>query len=191
MKSIENVVSNELIIKNSKFITYLFPLTSSNIFPIIEGLKEKHPKATHYCYAYIYDDVSHFSDDGEPSNTAGLPLFMVLDKNQLNHVLVVVIRYFGGIKLGAGGLVRAYTKAITSCLENAKMVQLIPGYFVKIISNYQDSKKLDYLLKDYSIVSREYLDDVITIVEIPKDQIDKIQSFSYEILKEEYILKSY
>ena len=87
----------------------------------LEELKKQHKKATHICYAYVYNkgEVSEkCSDDGEPNGTAGYPILQVIKKKNLNNILVVVVRYFGGIKLGAGGLMRAYTKACAEVLND-------------------------------------------------------------------------
>lgn len=190
MKTIDQVITSQLIVKNSKFITYLFPLNSSDISSYLDRLKEEYPKATHYCYAYIFDDIYRYSDDGEPSNTAGLPLYNVLEKNNLNHILVVVIRYFGGIKLGAGGLVRAYTKSITSTLENVLFVSLKEGVVIRIHSSYLNVKSLDYLLRNYTITSKEFLDEVFYTVEVPKEDLSLFHSYTYEVLEEIYIKDS-
>ena len=112
MKTIKNDNSNELIIKNSKFITVLIKIdTNTDINNILENIKEKYPKATHYCYAYITEDSKKSSDDKEPSGTAGMPIYSILEKNNLNNKMICVVRYFGGTKLGAGLLTRSYLKS--------------------------------------------------------------------------------
>ena len=111
-------------IKKSKFYGYLYNVNSANdVAKILEDLKKEHKKATHICYAYkIVDGVEiiKFSDDGEPSGTAGRPMLNVIEKKNLKNVLICVVRYFGGIKLGAGGLVRAYTKCASSLFVEEK-----------------------------------------------------------------------
>ena len=107
MNSVKNN-EHTIIIKNSRFICYIYKV--DNIDEINKTLSEtrvKYYDATHCCYAYILDNIKKESDDGEPSGTAGIPMLQVLEKNNLNHVLCIVVRYFGKIKLGAGGLVRA------------------------------------------------------------------------------------
>ena len=103
-----------LEIKKSKFYGFLYEISNQEqVSEILQQLKKQHKKATHICYAYkIYDgaEIVKFSDDGEPSGTAGRPILGVIEKKGKTNVMVVVVRYFGGIKLGAGGLVRAYTK---------------------------------------------------------------------------------
>ena len=112
------MIENEIIIKKSKFITKLYEIDNTDcISEIIDNLKKEYKKATHICYAYIVNGQEKAVDDGEPSGTAGRPILNVLQKRKENNKLVVVIRYFGGIKLGAGGLVRAYTKSASEILK--------------------------------------------------------------------------
>ena len=111
MFSIENNLDNTIIIKKSKFITKLYKINNINeINNILYNLKKEYKDATHVCYAYILNEIEKCSDDGEPNKTAGLPILNVLKKNQLNYILAVVIRYFGGTLLGSGLLTRTYTK---------------------------------------------------------------------------------
>ena len=113
MLSVKNN-TNTIIIKNSRFICLLYQVNNiEEINKYLDEAKKTYKDATHYCYAYIIDNISKCSDDGEPSNTAGLPMLQVLKHNNLNNVLCIVIRYFGKILLGAGGLVRAYSKSVT------------------------------------------------------------------------------
>ncbi|MBE7075223.1 MAG: YigZ family protein [Clostridiales bacterium] len=111
----------ELIEKKSKFYGYSYNVTSAKqVEAILLDLKKEHKKSTHICYAYnIKSDVvlAKACDDGEPSGTAGRPIFNVIDKKNISNILVVVVRYFGGVKLGAGGLVRAYTKCASMAVE--------------------------------------------------------------------------
>lgn len=107
-----------LEVKKSKFIGYCYEVdTVEEVNAILEDLRKEHKKARHLPYAYRIDGQIKKSDDKEPSGTAGMPILNILDKNNLNHVLVVVVRYFGGIKLGAGGLVRAYSNATKACTK--------------------------------------------------------------------------
>lgn len=112
----------EIEIKKSKFISYSFKVeTLEEVKHILEEIKSKNKKATHVCYAYVISGTEFLAkafDDGEPSGTAGKPILSVIQKQNLTNVLVVVVRYFGGIKLGAGGLVRAYSKAASLALND-------------------------------------------------------------------------
>ena len=118
MNTIENDVKDEYIINKSKFITHV--LKVKDIIDCKEkiiNIKNEYKDATHNCFAYVIDNTKRFSDDGEPSGTAGMPILNVIESNNLNHVLIIVTRYFGGIKLGAGGLFRAYMDAANKVCE--------------------------------------------------------------------------
>ena len=168
MYSILSKTTTLLEINKSKFYCELIPINSLNdIDNIINDIKDEYKSATHYCYAYIFDNTKRFSDDGEPGGTAGMPILNVLEQNNLNHVLAVVIRYFGGIKLGAGGLVRAYTNSVSDTINNSKIIELIEGKQISIEFTYDNSKQIDYLLKDYEIVNKEYSTNIKYIINIP------------------------
>ena len=143
MFTIKNDLNGELIVNKSRFITYVYKV--NNVLEVnekIDALKAKYKDATHYCYSYIIDNIKRFNDDKEPSHTAGMPILNVLESKNLNYVLAVVVRYFGGIKLGAGGLIRAYTKSLTETIKNSKIVEIEKGLEVKIIINYDMQKSL-------------------------------------------------
>ena len=157
MLSIKENTNNEIVINKSKFITYLIIINNeTEVEDELNNLKKKHTGATHYCYAYICGNIKRFNDDGEPSGTAGVPILSVLENNNLNNVLCVVIRYFGGIKLGAGGLVRAYRNSVVDCLKTANIIELIDGFKLKIEFKYDQSNKIDYLLKDSLIIDKSF-----------------------------------
>lgn len=187
MKTITEISTSEIIIKNSRFITVLFPIIeNTNIKELINEVKITYPKATHYCYAYITENYQKSSDDGEPGGTAGLPMLNVLIKENIMNVLAVTVRYFGGIKLGAGGLVRAYTKSVKEAILNAKTMTVEKGYKVRIETTYSEQKNLDYVLKDCEIISKEYQEMITYDVLISKDKIDILSNYKYEIIGEEY-----
>ena len=107
-----------LEIKKSKFIAYYYEVDNVlEVTEILEELKKEHKKARHIPYAYKIDGYIKKSDDKEPSGTSGMPILNIIDKNNLNHVLIAVVRYFGGIKLGAGGLVRAYSNSAKEVIK--------------------------------------------------------------------------
>lgn len=190
MKTISEKITNELIIKNSKFITIIYPITSiENIQGLIDETKLVYPKATHYCYAYIIDDIKRSSDDKEPSGTAGTPMLNVLTKENYTNILVITVRYFGGIKLGAGGLVRAYSKSVKEALNIATTIDLELGYRVQITASYSKQKELEYLLKNALIIKKEYQEKIEYEVLISKDSIQLLNNYDHQILKEEYIPK--
>jgi uncharacterized YigZ family protein len=124
MLTINNDIENEIIIKKSKFITKLYYIEDVNkIDEIIGNLKKEYKKSTHICYAYIIGSYAKAVDDGEPSGTAGKPILNVLQKKNVNNILCVVIRYFGGVKLGAGGLVRAYTNSTSEAFKLTEIIE--------------------------------------------------------------------
>lgn len=175
MKSIKEKSISELEIQKSKFITVLYPI--HNIEEVKEALleaKKEFPNATHYCYAYILDQNERCSDDGEPSKTAGMPMLNVLKMQDYQHILAIVVRYFGGIKLGAGGLVRAYTKAMTTALENIIPVSLIPGNRYEISFSYEQLKDIDHLLKNVLIKEKIFGEAIQYQIDLPIESSESI-----------------
>ena len=190
MKTIVSDITSEIIIKNSRFITVLVKIDdNTDIEKILSDIKIKYPKATHYCYGYITENYKKSSDDGEPGGTAGIPILSLLEKENIINVLAVVVRYFGGIKLGAGGLVRAYTKSVKEAINVVELVELIPGYEVSITFNYDKQKDIDYLLGNYEIINKEFLDKVIYTVLLPCTDIDVLNQYDYEIINNLLIKK--
>ena len=189
MKSLNNKTVGELIIKNSRFICLLIPIESDDIFDILESIRMEYPKATHYCYAYIFHDSYHSSDDGEPGGTAGIPILNVLQKENIINVLCVVVRYFGGIKLGAGGLVRAYTKSVTDTIKISSFHEMEMGYKVKLQFSYEEEKNLLYLLKNCEILEKEYLDSITYICYVNQSTLDKLNRYNPFIIDTCYIKK--
>lgn len=193
MKRISNNIENTIIIKNSKFITNLFIVENiEEVNKYLNLIKDKYRDANHNCYAYIVDNIRKCSDDGEPSGTAGIPMMKVLEHKDLNNVLAVVTRYFGGIKLGAGGLVRAYTNSVSKALDIVNIIDTIKGYNIDIIFNFNDIKHIDYLLKDIKILNKEYKDIVKYNLNASNNLLEilKQNNIKYNIIKEIYIEKN-
>ena len=189
MLSINKNITYEYIINKSKFITKLFYIDDiNNINRIIDNVKNEYKDATHYCYAYIIDSKCKANDDGEPSGTAGMPILNVLQKNNLNNILCIVIRYFGGIKLGAGGLVRAYANSVSEALIN-NIIEYQEGYLIKIIFPYSYINRINFLLKDYDIIYKEFNDDILYEFMISKNDYKEIEKklINSSIIKECYI----
>jgi len=127
----------EYIVKKSQFITYIYPIESKEqIACHLKALKEQYPDARHICYGFLVGKHSGMSDDGEPSGTAGKPIFSILQHHDLVNTLAVVVRYFGGTKLGAGGLIRAYGQSVNQCLSQVELVEQIPKSTIEIIYNF-------------------------------------------------------
>lgn len=194
MKSIEKTITNTIIIQKSKFICKLIPV--SNIQEIkkeLENIKEEFPLATHYCYAYICNSDKRCSDDGEPSGTAGMPILNVLEKQELNHILCIVIRYFGGIKLGAGGLVRAYSGAVTEALKSSNIVELELGKQITCTFPYSSEKQFLYLIGNTEIINKDYEEEITYVINIGnsfyKNIKNSLNSIAKTIIKKEVYIK--
>jgi uncharacterized YigZ family protein len=184
MKSITDEIVYSYEIEKSKFITVINKVNSKDeIESIMKDIKNKYKDATHYCYAYVIDDIKKSSDDGEPGGTAGVPIMESLNAYNLNYILAVVIRYFGGIKLGVGGLTRAYRKAINDALVNNKdkIIELIDGYIIKISTTYDKQKDIEYKYK--RILNKEYNENVIYTLEVDIIEYNDIKD-KYKILEE-------
>ena len=192
MYTIKENVENLLEIKKSKFITRLYKVYSvDEAVKILKDVREEHKDATHCCYAYRIGNIQKFSDDGEPGGTAGLPMMDMMQKKEIDYVLCVVIRYFGGIKLGAGGLVRAYANSIREALQRIELKELSPGYLIEIKTNYENNSTLSNMIKKEDIISLDYGTDIVYKIRILKDDLEKFSRFSPIILEEILIEKNF
>lgn len=176
MKTISKNIENEIIINKSRFICKLVKVYSEeDVMNALNSAKEEYKDATHYCYSYIINNTERFNDDGEPGGTAGMPILNVLKQNELNYVLCIVIRYFGGIKLGAGGLVRAYTKSASECLNVSTLKELKIGFSIKILFDYDKVKLIDYTLNNIDIKDKTFVDKITYTFDISNENYDKIK----------------
>lgn len=173
LKTIKNNGIAEIIEKKSKFIGQAFYVESKEkAEEIIKETRKKYSGARHNCYAYSIleenTESTKSSDDGEPAGTAGMPILNVIKENNLKNILVIVTRYFGGILLGTGGLVRCYTKATTESIKNASVVEKEIGYEIKFVTNYNKQEELKYYLKQNlcNIIDTTYLEKIEIIAEI-------------------------
>jgi uncharacterized YigZ family protein len=182
--TIEDAVTIELIEKKSRFIGSIFPVSKEDeVSQILTSLKSKYKDAGHHCYAYNIGNREGFTDDGEPSGTAGKPILSVVRGSGLTNVLVVITRYFGGTLLGTGGLVRAYSESTKLAIENAKRISLVYGYKVLIQVEYSDLKKLQYSLEQRSIKELEstFTDKVSIVVEISEEKLPNLDELVREL----------
>ena len=181
-KTIKENTSAQIIEKKSKFIANVFYVESAKDVEVnINNIKKKYYDAKHNCFAYIIMDenarkIKKTSDDGEPQGTAGMPILEILEKNNLCNVLVVVTRYFGGILLGTGGLVRAYSGATLEAFKNIQFVDKTIGFEVKIEVSYKNLVELKYNLykENIKILDINYNENVELLVEIPEKTRDII-----------------
>lgn len=184
MKSISSKVISTIEIQKSKFICILLPLQQVDDVKLeIESIKQEYKGATHYCYAYIFDQTKRFSDDGEPGGTAGMPILKVLENQELNHILAVVVRYFGGIKLGAGGLVRAYTNSVVESLEQSNKIELIYGKRIELSFPYNQEKKILSLIHPYEVLEKKYEEEIHYIIFLPDTYLSNLENYNYQILE--------
>ena len=182
-KTIKENVSAELVEKKSKFIANLFYIESrEEAEDIIKMQKKKYYDARHNCYAFrvLEEDgiIEKSSDDGEPSGTAGAPMLNILSKMEITNVLVIVTRYFGGILLGTGGLVKAYSNSTKLALEKAEISILEEGFVYKLELNYSDLENFKYFMKnnEIKILKEEYFENVKLSIFMPKNKIDCLNS---------------
>ena len=175
MYSLSNNIENTIEIKKSKFITKLYKVNNiEEINEILDKTNKEFNDATHVCFAYILPNTEKCSDNGEPNGTAGMPMLNVLKKKNLTNILAIVIRYFGGIKLGAGGLVRAYSNSITETLKLIDIIELQEGYLIELEFNYDQNKLVDYILNDIKIISKEYNNNIIYKFYLNNEQLSFI-----------------
>ena len=175
-KSIKEEAIAEIIEKKSKFIAVIKPVnTKEEAEKELENVRKKFYDAKHNCYAYIVDNYEKYSDDGEPSGTAGAPLLTLLKNEELKNVIVVVTRYFGGILLGTGGLVRAYTESAQKALENAEIVKKDYGNKYILELNYNNLNEFQYLCKKLKIriIDMKYMENIQIIIETT-DEVKKL-----------------
>lgn len=141
--------------KNSKFYGYAFPVTNvKQVKEILEFLKKKHYSARHWCYAYqIGTEKLSFraNDDGEPNNSAGMPIYGQIQSFEITNILIVVVRYFGGIKLGVGGLINAYRTGAQLAIENSKIIEKTINKDYLIIFDYKNMNKVMRIIKEKNI----------------------------------------
>lgn len=159
--TVSEQTENVIVIERSKFICNVKGVEDENeAKEFIEVVRKKYSLANHNCYAYIADDkglIQKFSDDGEPQGTAGLPMLEVLKNKRMYKTVAVVTRFFGGIKLGTGGLTRAYGGSVTEALEKAKIADMQPAVIFELAVDYDLYSPLLKILGKYSAVALETL----------------------------------
>lgn len=191
LKTIKENTSAEILEKKSKFIANLYYVQSQEeAEEKIKEIRKKYHDARHNCYAYTIMTkegiINRMSDDGEPSGTAGNPMLNILLKKELINVVVIVTRYFGGILLGTGGLVRAYSDATIEAIEKADFVVEELGYEIQLTVNYQEFEKIQYYCEKNKlfITNVEYGEKIKCNIEVSEEEKNRIIN-----LKEEAALK--
>ncbi len=177
---------DSFIEKRSEFIGYIAPVrTNDEAVAFINSIKAEHRKAKHNVYAYILreDNISRYSDDGEPQGTAGVPVLDVLKKRGLTDVCVVVTRYFGGILLGGGGLVRAYSHAASLACDAAHIMNMCMCHRLKITADYGMYGKISYLLPNYETitVNSDFGSDVTLEILVLSEKLEALKKELIEV----------
>lgn len=185
-KTIEFSNNDEFIEKKSKFIGYAKPVKSEEeALDFIKTIKTKHWDATHNVYAYVLKDnnIQRYSDDGEPSGTAGVPVLDVILKNELVNVCVVVTRYFGGILLGTGGLVRAYSHGSKIAVESGNIITMSMCKIANVSVQYNFYDRMIILLNQYgaTIENTEFLDKVNIEFSLVENKIEDLENSLIEL----------
>lgn len=185
--TIQSDGKHEIIIEKSRFICHIMRVTTeSEAQTFIQTIKKEHRDATHNCSAYIIGENDQFQkahDDGEPSGTAGVPMLEVLKKKKLKNIAVVVTRYFGGTKLGAGGLVRAYGSAVSETIQTIGIVECTLATIIKCSFAYSLVGKIENALeqKNYQINDKEFTDKVVFHVFVDNDDIPNFRKWITEM----------
>ncbi|KRN89800.1 YigZ family protein [Ligilactobacillus ceti] len=186
--TIKEVGSSTLIIKKSEFICYLARTnTEEEARDFLAFITNEHRKANHHCFAYtlgLNDEIQRESDNGEPSGTAGVPILEVLKNNQLHNVTAVVVRYFGGIKLGTGGLIRAYSSAVSQAIQEIGIVKRVLQTEITCSIDYPLLGKLQNYLEnqDYYTVDTQYTEQVAVTVAVDTEKVDPFQAEIFNLL---------
>ncbi len=179
--------NNDIVIKKSRFLTHIKRTVSEEeAKDFIDEIKKEHKAANHNCSAYIIGKsalIQKADDDGEPQSTAGVPILEVLKKEELYNVTVVVTRYFGGIKLGGGGLIRAYSQSASAAVEAAGKVIEVPVVPLTVSLDYTFTSKFEHFLgnTEASIVSTDYTDKVTYLIHVKEKGADDIVNTLKEI----------
>ena len=174
---------DEFVEKKSTFITHLVRVTSEEeAREFIQKMKKKHYDATHVCSCYVVGDnneITRANDDGEPSGTAGAPMLDVLVKNEIKNVCATVIRYFGGTKLGTGGLVRAYGGGVINALKNATLVERKDALEIRLELDYNLNGKIEYEIEktNFIVNNLEYTDNIIYTIYVMEADYGSFQSW--------------
>lgn len=186
-KTIKKFGESEIIEKKSRFLGKIKLVeTEAEAIAYIESIKKQHWDARHNCFAYVIGangETVRCSDDGEPSGTAGKPMLQVLQNQQLRNVVVVVTRYFGGVLLGPGGLVRAYTQAAQEAIEKAGTCTMTFVTVLTVQTDYNAIGRIKYLLaqEEITVLNEEYAADVIVTMAVPATKEEQIVKMITEV----------
>lgn len=192
MLSIKSNNNKTAIVSKSKFISFLYKVNNiDDINNILNNLKNEYKDSTHICYAYILNNLEKAFDDGEPKNSAGKPMLDALKKNNLNYILSVVVRYYGGIKLGKGNLTRTYKNCISELIRLNEIVEVVKHKNITITINHDLEKIINKILSNnkYNIVYKEIIEYNLDADDELIDSLNKIDGVNLIINNDVYIEK--
>ncbi|GAB3250556.1 YigZ family protein [Kineosporia babensis] len=184
--TIATALEHELVVKKSRFIAYVAPArTTEEAETVIAAVRKQYWDARHHCVALIIGtqaDQQRSSDGGEPSGTAGVPMLEVLRRRELTDLVTVVTRYFGGVKLGAGGLVRAYSGSVSEALDLAQIVRRTPAVQVTVDVPHQDAGRIQGVLRDWAdnheaqVADVSYAASAVITLLVPPDHLSELDA---------------
>ena len=182
-QTLQKAVTARLEIKKSEFIAYAYPVTSREQAMFhVEQLRVKYPDARHWWWAYIIGDPENttsagFDDDGEPNGTAGRPILNVLQHKSIGNIIIVVVRYFGGIKLGAGGLTRAYAGSAQAAVDKMTLQPYVPMAQIQILADFATEAQCRYVVEDLNgqIDDVDYSKQVTLTITIAEQDIENLK----------------
>ena len=184
-KTIEKENSAEIVEKKSRFIANIYNVESKEeAEEKIKQIKKKYYDAKHHCFAFSIIEENGItqksSDDGEPSGTAGAPILNIIKSNNLQNVVIIVTRYFGGILSGTGGLTRAYSEAAGKVVEQSELIQKEPGMEVELEIAYNDNEKFKYYCQknNINIIKIEYTENILYKIELNEKEYKKIEEIN-------------
>ena len=193
-QTLKHAVSARLDIKKSEFIAYAYPVSSREQAMFhVEQLRVKYADARHHCWAYIIGDPANttsagFDDDGEPNGTAGRPILNVLQHKSIGNVIIIVVRYFGGIKLGAGGLTRAYAGSAQAAVDEMVLLPYVPMAQVQIIAEFATEAQCRYVVEDlgghiYDVTYSKQVTLTVTLAEADIDHLKERLAMDGRVLQ--------
>ncbi|MDR9365819.1 MAG: YigZ family protein [Balneolaceae bacterium] len=201
MNTVLSKFSSDYRIKSSKFLSFLYPATTiSEVEEYLDSIKKDHPTATHYCYAYLLnpnEPVEYSSDDGEPNGTAGLPILNTLKSHNLMNVILIVVRYYGGTKLGKTGLIDAYQTSAQQSIETATLNILVPIKTYELEYDYPQQSLIEKWKNRFTWIDLEssYLETVHLKIGCPKEESKlfekSLKSKEHQLIRFKFIGESF
>lgn len=180
-KTINSSSESKFTVKGSKFLGFAYPVeTQEEIEELLTYIRKKHYDATHHCYAWQLgsgkDLTFRYNDDGEPSGTAGKPLYGAIQRLDITNVLIVSVRYYGGTKLGTGGLIKAYGQSASDTLDAARIKTVEIGDKIEFVSNYEQHPIIMRCVNQHHLISfnQDFAENVKVIIEVDENDTDKI-----------------